>query len=388
VFDRRLLAGTITSAVAGIVLSSFIHSNWSVPNIYSDITSFWGRSWVSGGQVPYSSSGAFLEYPPVSGAILYASRVLGGALSGVAGGDYTGYYLAFCAFSLLAIVAIAWSTWRLASDLGVRVNPLYFLLPTMIIYGIYNFDLFNALFIILCLQLFVEKKKGLSAVTLGVALATKFVAVVLLPIFLLELVGTKERVRYLVLSLAVAAAFFIPIAIFNFGYFSQFYSFYSGWGLEDAWYVWIFGDPFSSLAKTFGLIVMGVLLLRVYTLKMPLVPRSFIALSAYLLGTYIYAPQFNVMLIPLMAVLAVTSPFVYLLDVFNALIILTWFTVPDSTHPWTLPQAMALLRSASLALLSLSIASSSGHSLISWIRVRTGKQRWHQERLQGPDAPL
>jgi Gpi18-like mannosyltransferase len=388
VFDRRLLAGIITSAVAGIVLSSFIHSNWSVPNIYSDITSFWGRSWVSGGQVPYSSSGAFLEYPPVSGAILYASRVLGGALSGVAGGDYTGYYLAFCAFSLLAIVAIAWSTWRLASDLGVRVNPLYFLLPTMIIYGIYNFDLFNTLFIILCLQLFVEKKKGLSAVTLGVALATKFVAVVLLPIFLLELVGTKERVRYLVLSLAVAAAFFVPIAIFNFGYFSQFYSFYSGWGLEDAWYVWIFGDPFSSLAKTFGLIVMGVLLLRVYTLKMPLVPRSFIALSAYLLGTYIYAPQFNVMLIPLMAVLAVTSPFVYLLDVFNALIILTWFTVPDSTHPWTLPQAMALLRSSSLALLSLSIASSSGHSLISWIRVRTGKQRWHQERLQGPDAPL
>ena len=387
-FDRRLLAGTITSAVAGIVLSSFIHSNWSVPNIYSDITSFWGRSWVSGGQVPYSSSGAFLEYPPVSGAILYASRVLGGALSGVAGGDYTGYYLAFCAFSLLAIVAIAWSTWRLASDLGVRVNPLYFLLPTMIIYGIYNFDLFNTLFIILCLQLFVEKKKGLSAVTLGVALATKFVAVVLLPIFLLELVGTKERVRYLVLSLAVAAAFFVPIAIFNFGYFSQFYSFYSGWGLEDAWYVWIFGDPFSSLAKTFGLIVMGVLLLRVYTLKMPLVPRSFIALSAYLLGTYIYAPQFNVMLIPLMAVLAVTSPFVYLLDVFNALIILTWFTVPDSTHPWTLPQAMALLRSASLALLSLSIASSSGHSLISWIRVRTGQQRWRQERLQAPDAPL
>jgi Gpi18-like mannosyltransferase len=388
VFDRRLLAGTITSAVAGIVLSSFIHSNWSVPNIYSDITSFWGRSWVSGGQVPYSSSGAFLEYPPVSGAILYASRVLGGALSGVAGGDYTGYYLAFCAFSLLAIVAIAWSTWRLASDLGVRVNPLYFLLPTMIIYGIYNFDLFNTLFIILCLQLFVEKKKGLSALTLGVALATKFVAVVLLPIFLLELVGTKERVRYLVLSLAVAAAFFVPIAIFNFGYFSQFYSFYSGWGLEDAWYVWIFGDPFSSLAKTFGLIVMGVLLLRVYTLKMPLVPRSFIALSAYLLGTYIYAPQFNVMLIPLMAVLAVTSPFVYLLDVFNALIILTWFTVPDSTHPWTLPQAMALLRSASLALLSLSIASSSGHSLISWIRVRTGQQRWRQERLQAPDAPL
>jgi len=85
VFDRRLLAACISSSLAGMLLSVFVHSPWTVPSLYSDVGSFWGRSWVSGGQVPNSSPGNFFEYPPISGLILYAARVLGG--------DYTGYYL-------------------------------------------------------------------------------------------------------------------------------------------------------------------------------------------------------------------------------------------------------------------------------------------------------
>ncbi|HYC12115.1 MAG TPA: hypothetical protein VEC02_05585, partial [Nitrososphaerales archaeon] len=157
--DRRLLVACISSSLAGILLSVFLHSNWSSPNLYSDISSFWGRSWVASGQVPYSSSASFLEYPPVSGIVLYASRAIGGAISGAVGGVYSGYYTVFSVMSLGAAVVIAWSTWRLAGDLGVKLNPVYFLLPSMIIYGIYNFDLFNALFIVLCLQFFVEKRR-------------------------------------------------------------------------------------------------------------------------------------------------------------------------------------------------------------------------------------
>ena len=360
-----------------MLLSVFLHSNWSSPSLYSDISSFWGRSWVASGQVPYSSSASFLEYPPVSGIVLYASRAIGGAISGVVGGVYSGYYTVFSVLSLGATVVIAWSTWRLAGGLGVKLNPVYFLLPSMIIYGIYNFDLFNTLFIVLCLQFFVEKRRGWSAVFLGAAMATKFVAAVLIPIFLLELATTKDRVRYFVTSAVVAGAFFVPIAIYNFGYFSQFISYYSTWGMEDAWYVWIFGNPLYSPAKIFGLVLLVLLLVRIYTLKMPLVQRSFIALSAYLLTTYIYAPQFNLMLIPLVAVLAISSPSLYLMEAFNALIILTWFTVPQTptsgpTYPWTVPQAMALLRSASLAVLSLSVAAGSGHSFANWIRVKAG----------------
>jgi hypothetical protein len=143
------------------------------------------------------------------------------------------------------------------------------------------------------------------------------------------------------------------LAIGNFGYFAQFVSYFSNWGLEDAWYIWIFIDQYSHVAKAFGLILMTVLLVRVYTLKLPLETRALLALASYLFATYIYAPQFNVTLIPLVAILCLDASPLYAWEVFNVLIILTWFTTPNPTHAWTLPQAMALIRSFSLALLFL-----------------------------------
>ena len=370
--NRTALLGAVGSSVAAIFFSAFLHSGSSVPMIYSDIASFWGRSWVAAGQVPYSSAATFFEYPPMSGAFLYAARVLGGLLAGYAGGLYSGYYDSFSALSLAAAAVTGWSTWRLARALGSKLNPLYFFLPSMLVYGVYNFDLFDAMFVVLALQFFLEKRAWRSAVFLGLAIATKGIAIVLLPLFLMELAGGRAKAEYLVASLATVGVTLLPIAVYNFGFFGQFISFFAHWGLEDAWYIWIFGNPFSHAAKDFGYAVLGLLLVRVYTMKMPLVPRSFLALTAYLLGTYIYAPQFNVTLIPLLAVMAVTTPALYFFEVFNAMIIFTWFTVPATatggpTYPWTLPQTMALLRSASLALVGLSVAGRSGHSLVKWL---------------------
>jgi uncharacterized membrane protein len=379
VYSRRLLAACISAAFGGMLLSIFIHSPWSSPSFYSDIQSFWyTRPWLQLGQVPYSSFSAFLEYPPISGLILYVSRVVGV--------DYSGYYLIFSLVSLWAAVILAWSTWRLAGDLGVKASPLYFILPSMIVYGVYNFDLFNALFIVLGLLFFVEKKRDLSAVFIGLAIATKLVAVILIPVLIFEVTGWDKRVRYLLVCAVATAIPFLPIVFANPGFFSQFLSYYKGWGLEDAWYVWIFGDPLSGVAKLFGIAILIPILLRVYTLKAPLATRCFLALSGYFLASYIYAPQFSVALIPLVVVLALNSPALFSWEVFNALIILTWFTVtptPTSgpTYPWTLPQTMALLRSASLAVLSVQVASASGNSLILWLRRALGVPGTRQTTL-------
>ncbi len=366
--DRRLLAACVSAASAGIVLSVFFHSGWTTAKIYSDIESFWGRNWVSQGLLPYTSSSTFFEYPPISGMILYASRAIGSGIAGVAGGQYAGYYIGFSALSLLAAAATSWSTWRLANGLGVQVNPAYFFLPSMVVYGIYNFDLFDALFIVLSLQLFVEKRRGWSSFFLGLALGTKLIGVVLLPVFLLELTDWKERARYAGIALVTGGAFFVPVWLVNPGFFGQFLSYFSNWPVEDAWYVWVFGNPYSYPAKVFGLLLLAFLLLIIYSRRMPLLQRSFLALSAYLLSTYIYAPQFNLTLIPLVAVLALTSPWLFFWEAFNALIILTWFAFPNNQiSPWTVPQTMALIRSASLALLSLSVASGTGHSFLRWL---------------------
>lgn len=344
----------------GILLSVIIHSPWSTPNLYSDIGSFYnsggGRFWIVNGNFPNLGPCApdfqknCFEYPPIAGFIIYFARVVGGSS--------VGYYLVVSLLSILAALGIAWSSWRTSKALGKRLHPLYFMLPSVIVYGLYNFDLFNAFFIVLSLQLFLEDRKTLSAVSLGVSVATKLVGAVLLPVFLLEFRGARQRGRYLGIAAATAAVFFVPVALANFGYVTGFIDFFRAWGLEDAWFIWIFQDPFSSAAKAFSLLLTVSLLVAVYALRTGVAEKAFLSLCAYLLGAYIYAPQYNLMLIPLVAVLAVESSPLFVMETFNALIILTWFGVSDPTHAWTMPQLMALIRTAALAWLAYSVARS------------------------------
>ena len=345
--DRRSLGIYVSSVVAGVLLSAFIHSWLSNPSIYSDIGSFWSRPWVQAAEVPYVQ--AFFEYPPLSGFAVYLARVIGGS--------YEGYYLTFLALDLLAGVALAWSTWRTARALGKNLNALYFVIPGMVVYSFYSFDLFHVLFIMLSLQLFLEKRNSLSAFSLGLATATKLVGGLLLPVYLMETKVPKKRWEYLVVFLETVGAAYLPLAVINSTNIFGLFTYYGSWGLEDAWYVWIFQNPAAwTYAKVFGLVFGAFLLYAVYTSKLPIAEKSFLALSAYLLGTYIYAPQFSVMLIPFAALLSLDGPLLFVWDVSNVMIILTWFTTPDPTLAWTVPQAMALVRSAALGGMCLVLA--------------------------------
>lgn len=377
--------GTLTASVAaifsGLLISFVLHDSNSVPNIYSDIGSFWGRGWVQAGQLPYIHE--FFEYPPASGLLLYVARIVGGTQGG--------YYDAFGAMSLVAGVVLAWSCWKIAKKLGRQLNPLYFMLPSILIYGIYNFDLFHAMFVMLSLQALLYGRKSASALSLGLAISTKLVSVVLVPVFLIEIHNKRDAVKFVALVAAVVAAFNLPFIVANFQSWLQTYTYLRTWGLEDAWFGWIFQDPACATsatcatwgyAKIFGFALMGALLLRIYTLRIDVTTKTFLALTAYLLGTYIYAPQFNLLLLPLVAVLALDHPSVYLWDTFNAMIILTWFIgYPGTTAqpwqptlPWTLPQEFALLRAVMLAWMALWVLKQQGwnlHSLLPHRRQKT-----------------
>ncbi len=349
--ERSSLYACVSASVAGMILSFFIHYPSAIPSLYSDIVSFWGRAWVQQGQVPYVH--AFFEYPPISGLLIYVSRIIGVNLDG--------YYTTFGVMSIIAAGVLAWSCWRIAKKLGSRLSPMYFLLPSMIIYGVYSFDLFHAMLIVLSLQLFLEKRKSTSAFMLSLAIATKLVSVVLIPVYLIELKELRSRLKYLVVIAISLGVVLLVLAVLNFGFLISFYQYFKNWGLEDAWYVWIFQNPASwGYAKIFGLALMGFLLLQTYTLKIPFMPRAFLALVSFVLGTYIYAPQFNLMIIPIVAVLSIDSPSLFFWDTFNALIILTWFGSSNPTMAGTVPQLMSLLRVAALAWLSLSVLARYG----------------------------
>ena len=103
---------------------------------------------------------------------------------------------------------------------------------------------------------------------------------------------------------------------------------------------------------------MVLLLFHTYLLKIPFLPKAFLALTVFLLSTYLYAPQFSLMLIPLLAVLGVENLTLYFWDIFNAGIILTWFLTANASQAGTLPQLLALLRDVALAGLAVSVLAS------------------------------
>ena len=363
--DGLVLA--LSAVLTSLLISIEIHYPTSNPSLYSDVVgSFWERCWVQSGILPYVGSAAgcssSFEYPVLSGLLLYITVQVGSSL--------TGFYEVFSGLSLVAGAVLVYAVWGIAKKAGRTINPLYFMMPTFILYGIYNFDLFHAMFAVVSVFFFVRGNRVASASFLGLAVDTKLASVVLLPIFLMEVQGRRERAKYFGVFALAVAALNVPIMIFNFSNFLAGYQFLGNWGLEDAWYVWIFQNSNTWLwAKLFGLGVAGLLLVRVYTLRVDLVTKSFLAIAAYLLGTYIYAPQFNLLLIPFVVLLELKHPALYPWEGFNALIILTWF-IPASNPvaAWSYPQIFALLRAACLAWMCVSVASAEGHSPIRWLR--------------------
>jgi hypothetical protein len=331
----------------GILTLSFVlHAPWGVPNFYSDVVAFFAREWVRVGQLPYVS--AFFEYPPVCGFIVFASSHVGETL--------LDYYNTIGILVALAGVGVIWSTWSISKLSGARLKPAFFLAPSLLLFGVYNFDIFHVLFIMVSLQQLLLRRNAISAVATGLGILTKLTNVVLLPIFLFELRGTRERMKYLSITLLVIVAVNLPLVYLNFSTWFQTYTYLRGYGLENAWFLWIFWNPATwDYAKYFGFVIAGFLLLRAYTLRTDLLTKAFLAIAAYLLGTYIYTPQLNIILIPLAAILLLDHPSFYIWEVSNALIILLWFVVPDPLALGSAPQLMATLRAAALAWLSLTL---------------------------------
>ncbi len=123
------------------------------PDFYSDLLgSFWGRDWVQSGILPYLTSS--FEYPVLSGLILYVVRAIGH--------DLNTFYATFSAFSLLAGGVVAWSCWSITKRLGRNLSPVYFVMPSFLLYGIYNFDVFHAAFVVLSILSFLTGRRTLS----------------------------------------------------------------------------------------------------------------------------------------------------------------------------------------------------------------------------------
>jgi hypothetical protein len=329
----KVLLPALVAAFISWTLSAFIHYPTVQGSIYSDVVSFWYREpELAAGLKPCIDY--FFEYPPAACFITYAARLLGGP-------SIEGYYMAFALLSLPAFLLLAYSMYRLAGRFSIALA----LSPSLIVYGIYNYDHFLAALMALALVLYLSGRRGPAYVVLGVAASVKVFTLILLPLLLSE----RFRWRYILLFLAGALPATIPVIMLRPGYFGEFINYHASWGLENTWAVWLTDNPFSPTAKVIGWLVAFALFMRSLTSDLPLEHRCLMALSGFLLGSPTFTPQMVVMLLPLFALSPPTWLFLPLVEISNVGIILTWFWVDNPTHAWTIPQTMALARATALA---------------------------------------
>ncbi|HYB04539.1 MAG TPA: glycosyltransferase 87 family protein [Nitrososphaerales archaeon] len=324
------------------------------PQFYSDfLGSFWGRSTPSGLRevvvgIPYVTY--VFEYPPICGLILW----LGGWAS-----EGNIYIFSIVEFGVLLVVALfmAHYVYQFTGYLGLNRNRqlLYSIFaPSLLLYGAYNFDIVQTLFVVVSLYFFMARKEmKLSAGFLGLAIATKLSPALLVPLFWQELRTRNERISFTVVMGAVVGALNIPFMIVNFNTWLAGYTFLKNWGLEDSFLVWIFNNQNSwGLAKDISYVLVGVSALCVYIFfrSKPLLVRSMMILGAFILFSYIATPQMNLDLLPLFALVPmIPLSLFYLYELADIGIILFWFAFQPNNVTPSVPQAFALLRQIYLA---------------------------------------
>ena len=352
----------ILAAAVFFLISAILHFPFNgTPSYYSDfVSTFWARSIGNSPHevvvgIPYVTY--MFEYPPICGLVIW----LGGWASFGNVQIFAGVE-----FGVLLVFAIltAHYLFLFMKELGLSYNRqlIYSIFaPSIIFYGAYNFDIIQTSFVVIALYFFIARSHwNWSALALGLAVSTKLSPALLLPLFWQELPNNKARLIYSSIAGGVVAALNGPFMIANFGTWLEGYNYLSTWKLEDSFLVWIFEDPASIVAKDISYALLAISVISIYLLfrSKPLLVRSFMVLSSFILFSYIATPQMNIDLLPLFALVPmIPLTLFYLFEISNVGIIISWFEYANPTWPG-IPQLFALIRQIYLAIIIAVLGSS------------------------------
>ncbi len=344
--DKRII---YSAAVSSFLLSYIIHSPSLSNPLYSDIVSFWYRGF-STPRVPYIELG--FEYPPLAGFLTY--------LAALAEPSVVAYYTVFSIIILVFYLLLIEIVMRLCIERGIGLEyALVFLClsPSMIVYSIYNFDLIFTSLLVASLYLLLRGKLSLSAFTFSITALIKLINLIALPFILTYIRGWRQRIRYLVISIAPFAAVNLALYIINPGFVDKTYIYHLRWGLENAWFLILFPNEWSwDTAKLFSLLLLGYGLLKIYVLdEVDIFRRLFMVLAVCLLSTYVFTPQMVLWFLPFLAILgSIPTPY-FVLEFANVGILLLWFETPNPLKLGSPPQLFALLRAIMLFMILIEV---------------------------------
>lgn len=314
-----MVSGSFIAAVFSSALLSFLKFNhcrlndWASPDnyihaCYTDIPALFSERGLDTNTFPFSSATNSIEYPPIIG--------LGNWLISFIT-PTTNSYRWFFDINILLITILFFGCAIIVRKMQPKLINLFIFAPAVISSLFINWDIWAVATALLAIYYFDQKKFELSAIWLGVSIATKFFPIVLLlPIAVIFYRNKKltEFSRYLFTTFIIWAAFNLPIML---TYFDGWWRFYK-LNLERSadfgsiWYgLSLLNIDSPALNSIYLLLSIGLFAgFTVYLIKLKKIPKlAQVALFAVVIFTTVgkvYSPQYVLWLTPL-AVIALTN---------------------------------------------------------------------------------
>lgn len=286
------------------------NSGWATPDqyihaCYSDLPALFEARGLKDNAWPYSSNENSVEYPVITGLVMYATSFL--ANSPI---SYFNINIFFLALLLITTVII---TRRIRPEFAYLIP----IAPAMIASLYINWDLWAIATMMLTIYWFDQKKYLISALTLGLSISTKF-----LPIFLLLPIifilwrekGLRQVIKYVATVALTWLVINLPFALTTPVGWWRFYKVNLERG-PDWGSIWLalqeLGLNLTNLNYlSILLLLIGIASVTVLLFELRYIPTlasvAFLILAAVMIASKVYSPQYVLWLTPL-AVIALTN---------------------------------------------------------------------------------
>ena len=319
--NKSLQIALIVTLVASVLsFGKFNHcrsSGWGSPDVYihmcySDISALYGAREINTDQWPYASSDNSVEYPVLTGVVMWATGLLIDDPNG-----YRPYFDLNILLIALLLFASVFILWRLKPEY-VALFPIA---PAVFGSLFINWDIYAVLFALLSLYFYKVQKLDLSALFMGVAISTKFYPGVILFGIALIFWNQKEitkLIRYLLVTFLAWVVINLPVALTNFDGWWRFFKLNidRDSDLGSIWYAaallkWPQPNVNNVTIILFliALMAIGVFYFAVAQSRSDfanLATVAFLTVAAFVTISKVYSPQYILWLTPL-AVLAMTK---------------------------------------------------------------------------------
>ena len=281
-------------------------AGWGSPDVYihmcySDLSALYGAREINVDRWPYESPDNSVEYPVITGLIMWAT---GKVISDPNG--YRAYFDINALLIALVFIFSAWLLWRIKPEFAALLSFSPAVIGSLYI----NWDIWAIAAALIAIYLFQKQRFDLSALALGISIATKFFPIVLLlPVILYFKTEITKTIRYIALTSIAWIAINLPIALTNFDGWSRFYKMNveRSSDLGSIWYALQLRDITFGNSTFLSVILVLLAALAIANIANQskantfetFAITSFLTVAVFVTISKVYSPQYIIWLTPL-----------------------------------------------------------------------------------------